>query len=251
MTRWLAAVLVLINAAAWWQLDGERSSRLAGGPQKPSSQEIAPQRTPQLLLLTEATREPVMPVGEPETRVQVSDAPEPPAEEDPTTVILPPAECWMLGGTSNREQLERWQQALRAGGIRVVDQFEITSEEIVTGYRVYVPAGGSAPEILQTLRAAGVEALLVTDARAGSQIAVGMFSLQANAQRQQQRVAALGFRAQIVPMRKVNERFWVKLTSHGDLETRVKTLLGSSEADYLWRPCTHLEEGRSARDEGG
>src|SRR5690606_35175847 len=83
MTRWLVAVLVLINAAAWWQLDGERSSRLAGAKQKPAFQEIAPEGTPRLLLLTEATREPVVAVGAQEDSVQVSDTLEPTVDEDP------------------------------------------------------------------------------------------------------------------------------------------------------------------------
>lgn len=244
MTRWLVAVLVLINAAAWWQLDGERSSRLAGAQQKPAFQEIVPEGTPRLLLLTEATREPVVAVGEQETSVQVSDAPEPAVDEDPATVISPPEECWMLGGTSNREQLERWQRALRADGIQVADGFEITSEEIVTGYRVYVPVGESAQQTLQALQAAGIEALLVADSREGPQIAVGLFTMQANAQRQQQRVAALGHGAHIAPRRKVDQRFWVTLTGRGDLETRAKALLGPGEVDYLWRPCTRrLEAG--------
>lgn len=243
MTRWLVAVLVLINAAAWWQLDGERSSRLAGAKQKPAFREIAPEGTPRLLLLTEATREPVVAVGAQEDSVQVSDTLEPSVDEDPTTVISPPAECWMLGGTTNREQLERWQRALRADGVQVADRFEITSEEIVTGYRVYVPATESAQQTLQALRAAGIEALLVADSREGPHIAVGLFTMQANAQRQQQRVAALGHGAHIAPRRKVNQRFWVTLTGRGDLETRAKALLGPGEVDYLWRPCTRREEG--------
>jgi hypothetical protein len=270
MARWLAVVVVLVNGLAWWWLDTQRGTHPTP-PSKVDSLAATTAAIPKLLLLREVTPEPNAPPtvdaapesgtfaerplpGEPtdfEGPPIPATAPTEPAEVDPaaTKVATPERaaddtsrpECLVLGGNVDRAQLNAWRDQLRLTGLKVADAISTTRQEVVSGYRVYLPVDRNPGNQMAALRGAGIEALIVAEPNAAQRISAGVFGVRTNALRRQQQLADLGYAAQIVAIRRPRISLWVEVRGPNGLSDRVAKLLNREPLDAqaaAWHPCT-------------
>lgn len=268
MTRWLAVIVVLVNGLTWWWLDAQRDTH----PKPPTQVDSIVATTaaiPKLLLQREVAPEPQVPAvfhigesGSPAERPHPGEpidfegspipaaAPTEPAEVDPVTTKgakpkraaddAPQPECLVLGGNVDRPQLDAWRDQLRRAGLTVADAISTTRQEVVSGYRVYLPVGRDPRNQMAALRSAGIEALIVTEPNAARSISAGVFSIRANALRRRQQLAELGYAAQIKVIRRPRISSWVEVRGPNGLGDRVAKLLNLAPWDTqgaVWHPC--------------
>lgn len=267
MTRWLVVVVALLNGLAWWWLTAQRGTHPMPPPQA-AAVSASTAAIPKLLLLREVAPEPSAVLYSPPESSATADlhhvrepidvggppvpaSPAEPEEMAPTaadvehpervTGAAPPPECLLLGGNVDRAQLIAWQGQLRLAGLAVADTISTTHQEVLSGYRVYLPAGRDPGSQAEALRRAGIEALIVAEPNTAQRISVGVFGVRANALRRQQQLADLGYAAQIVAMRRPRISFWVEVRGPSGLSERVSRLLNRESRDAqaaVWQPCT-------------
>jgi hypothetical protein len=269
MTRWLVLLVALINGLAWWWLTAQRGTHPTPPPQA-AAVSASTAAIPKLLLLREVAPEPSVPSGvyaAPESGatadlshlrepIDVEGPPVPAAPAEPeemapaaadvehpegATGAAPPPECLLLGGNVDRAQLIAWQAQLRLAGLAVADTIATTHQEVVSGYRVYLPAGRDPGSQVEALRRAGIEALIVAEANTAQRLSAGVFRVHTNALRRQRELANLGYAAQIVATRRPSISFWVEVRGPNGLSDRASRLLNRESRDAqaaVWQPCT-------------
>jgi len=279
MTRWLVVVVALVNGLAWWWFDTQRGTHPTPPPKVDSLADTTA-AIPKLLLLREVAPDPTGPPvvdvapgsgafaershpGEPtdfEGPPIPATASTEPAQADPAATKgatperaadgTPLPECLLLGGDVDRAQLIAWRDQLRLAGLEVAGAISTTQQEVVSGYRVSLPADRDPGSQIAALRGAGIEALIVTEPNAAQRISAGVFGVRANALRRQRQLVGLGYAAQIVPIQRPSISFWVEVRGANGLSHRVAKLLNREPrgAPAVWHPCaaTPGSSGESA-----
>lgn len=252
MKHWLVAIAVLLNGVAWWWFDSQRTLRLAVPPPKI---DVGSPAAPKLLLLSEvpsATRASAQlassadPIAEPRVEPVPSAMPQPAELEKPQAPVRPAPQataetgpdCVLLGSI-DRNLLVTWSDTLRGAEMQVGEIAETSHQELITGYRVYLPAGSHPQTDIEVLRDAGIDALSVVEPGTNPRVSAGVFAVHSNALRRQQELRELGYAAEIIPISRKATVFWTQVNGSQPVGDRAATLLNDAhrDANPVWRSC--------------
>lgn len=253
MKPWLVAIAVLLNGVAWWWFDSQRTLRLAVPPPKI---DVGSPTAPKLLLLSEVTAPPrasarpasnADPIAEPRVEPVPPAMPQPADLEKPQAPVRPapqataetePGDCVMLGSI-DRNLLVTWSDTLRGAEMQVGEIAETSHQELITGYRVYFPAGSRPQTDIEVLRDAGIDALSVVEPGTNPRVSAGVFAVHSNALRRQQELHELGYAAEIIPISRETTVFWTQVNGPQPVGDRAATRLNDVHRDAypVWRSC--------------
>jgi hypothetical protein len=197
MLKWLLAALLILNVgvALWIYSYGDRSAVPAPEPR-------VPVRADSMKLASEAG-------------VALKARPRPPEPKPllPTEPTPPLAACYRAGPFSELEQVLAAARQLEERGVPSMRREE--TRPTVTGYRVYLPpfpTRQAAEAKRKELTRLGIRdhALIQEDGRYA--VALGFYSVQANASKQQRRLEAKGVRAKLEPVQLSRTAYGLELT---------------------------------------
>lgn len=204
MLKWLFAALLILNVgvALWVYSYGDRSA-------VPEPEPRIPVRAETMKLVTEAG-------------VALKPRPRPPEPKPqlPSEAAPPLAACYRAGPFSELEQVLAAARQLEERGVPSMRREE--TRPTVTGYRVYLPpfpTRQAAEARRKELTRLGFRdhALIQEDGRYA--VALGFYSVHANASKQLRRLEAKGVRARIEPVQQSRTAYWLELTGANLFET--------------------------------
>lgn len=142
--------------------------------------------------------------------------------------------CYSLGPIATQAELRRAMTELSEQVLRQQFREQVTLQ--ARGWQVYLPAMPSRDEALSTARRlseAGVrDYYVVTAGDQQNTISLGLFREQANAQRRQQALVALGFPAEILTRTEPLTQYWIDIAVAPEtrVDERLVSGLGTSIA---------------------
>jgi predicted RecA/RadA family phage recombinase len=163
------------------------------------------------------------------------------AVENAPAAVSGSGRCVTVGPFASNELAARARQTLSDSGYTSLPREVVTN--VFEGYWVYLesPSTQSAEKrLLDRLQKGGiVDAAAVGDLGASRRISLGVFSDEARAATQSERVAKLGLLPQIVAREKPGTALWLDLTLKSDAPTLEgqKFLAGDSELEFKACPA--------------
>jgi len=197
MLKWLFAALLILNVglALWIYSYGDGSA-------VPEPEPRLQVRVDTMKLATEAS-------------VSLKSRPKPPAAKPQPQAepSVPVAACFRAGPFGELEQVLAAARQLDERGIGSMRREE--TRPTVTGYRVYLPpfpTRQAAEAKRKELTRLGFRdhALMLENGRYG--VALGFYSVRANASKQMRRLETKGVRAKLEPVQQSRTAYWLELT---------------------------------------
>lgn len=221
--KWLFALLILANVSLWLWMTGFRQGDAV--PVEGPRPAVQPEK---LRLLTE-----------PGVKVQ-ERAPDAPA---PAALANAAAGCYRLGPFADDAATEKAIAILKQVPLAYERQRE--EQTVVTGYRVYLPplAGRDAAEKKrrQLTRLGFKDHTLLQEEGLQNAISLGTFTVEENAQKHLQALAAKKIEAKMQTLTQTHTRHWLALgpaeNLAGALPRLRETDWGSDEAKVEETPC--------------
>ncbi len=248
MLKWLFAALLILNVglALWIYSYG-------GGP-------AVPEQEPRVAVNAEAMKL----ATEKGVSLKARPKPPPPKPQPAAEPPVPVAACYRAGPFAELEQALAAARQLDERGIGSMRREE--TRPTVTGYRVYLPpfpTRQAAEARRRELTRFGFRdhALILEDGKYG--VALGFYSVQANARKQMRRLEAKGVRARLEPVQQSRTAYWLELSGGNLFESLKDFSWGASgvslseyncpapvpEASVL--PLTTEPHAQESRDESG
>ena len=210
MLKWLFAALLILNVGLVLWIYSYGSS-----PTTPEQEPRVAVRAETMKLATEAG-------------VSLQRRPNPPAArpQAPAEPPMPLGACYRAGPFSELEQVLAAARQLEERGVSSMRREE--SRPTITGYRVFLPpfpTRQAAEAKRKELTRLGFRdhALILEGGKYG--VALGFYSVDANARKQMRRLEAKGVRAKIEPVQQSRTAYWLELTG-GNLFDSLK--------DFSW-----------------
>lgn len=216
---WLGALVVVNIAFVGWGLSVDQADSPAARPQRSSI-------GPSLRLLAEIPPDEIKRLAEPQAElpltvstdaVVVTPESEALADQAPMQIV-----CRTWGPFKSLDELEAVaSDVVAAGGETRVTQSKVSQR---SDYLVYIGELGkarNARKILQDLRSHEIDSALIRKGRFNNTLSVGVFSRNDRAQRQQSRVAKLGYEAGIEEIDHSYDVFHLEARLQADFEPAV------------------------------
>jgi hypothetical protein len=147
--------------------------------------------------------------------------------------------CVTVGPFATNELAARARQTLNDSGYTSLPR-EVTTN-VFEGYWVYLespPTESGERRLLDRLRKGGVtDAAAVGDLGASRRISLGVFTEEARAASQSERVAKLGLLPQIVAREKPGTAIWLDLTLKSDAPTLEGQKFPAGESELEFKAC--------------
>ncbi len=228
ISRALLAVLLVMNAgvALWWWCNPQASQSV------PPS--IRASATPGLQLLSEIELAPSSPSD---------DAPQPPAEAEPSEMPAPTPsadqlQCLEIGPFLTQTDLRRAMGAFTPSAERI--QFRESRAIAARGWWVFLPSQGSRDKALAVARELSAKGLrdyyVVTAGERENTVSLGLFRDKANAEQRQAEVVAAGFAPVMQPREDEIPNWWIDMAIVASFDVGER-LHGYTGAQAQQVPC--------------
>ncbi|MCZ6644354.1 MAG: SPOR domain-containing protein [Gammaproteobacteria bacterium] len=202
---WIS-VLIFANCILWlWPLDAE---------EKPAEPVSLPEFQPSLRLLTDEAATQPKSLQRLDKSLQRLDKSLQPLEK----TVRPPEICHAWGPFSEVTEARALEGKVVAEGVETeVFQTEIRGEP---DYLVYIGSTATledARRILEELRSQGIDSHFITQGRFTDRLSVGVFSQKSRADKQQEKVSALGYQVIIEEWHHIQQVYYLVANFPADL----------------------------------
>ncbi len=158
--------------------------------------------------------------------------------------------CVTVGPFATTEMAARARATLNDSGYTSVPREAGT--RVFEGYWVYLespPSESSERRLLDRLMKGGIaDAQAIGDLGAARRISLGVFSDEARAATQSERVARLGLLPQIEAREKPGTAIWLDLTLKSDSPPLEGSKFPAGDTELEFRPCPAAENGSGAQE---
>jgi hypothetical protein len=228
--KWVAAALALLSLGLWMWILWYADTPTEEAP--PPRAEIAPDK---MRLLKEPG-------------VRLVPRTPPPAAPVPPSTVPPAAEpaalvCYRLGPFASSEAAD--QAMVRLGEQKISAERQQEERRTVTGYRVYLPpfpTRQAAEEKRRELTRLGFkDHAVISEEGLPNALSLGVYSIEANAQRHLARLAARDIKAELQPLHQVRVVYWLEIRlSESGAEPLKKLDWGSPDIGLVAEACPQV-----------